>query len=140
MEKVRKNPPGDDQLRELEDALEDPELQLRRKEGEPVLGYGSLALTDNLTLLYTRRYLHETAQAEALRSERWGQPFTVIFVELTDISRLNSREGYAAGDEAIRAAARGLQRIAVRVGCTACRYSGHRLGLVAPAAGGSSGR
>ncbi len=72
---------------------------------EPVLGHGSLALTDNLTLLYTCRYLHETAQAEAWRAEEWGRPFTVILVELTEIVRLNSREGYAAGDEAVQPAA-----------------------------------
>lgn len=134
VEEVRKNPPNEDQLRELETALEDPEIQRLREGDEPVLGYGSLALTDNLTLLYSRRYLHETAQAEALRAEERGRPFSVILVELTEIGRLNSRKGYAAGDEAIRAAARGVQRIAARVGGTACRHSGRRLGLVIPEA------
>ncbi len=132
VEEVRSQPPGDDRLRELEDALQDPELQARRKEGEPVLGYGSLALTDNLTMLYTRRYLHETAWAEARRSEARGRPFGVVLTELTEIGKTNSREGYAAGDEEIRAAARGVQRVAARAGGTACRHGGRRLALVAP--------
>lgn len=97
-----------------------------------MLGYGSLALTDNLTMLYTRRYLHETAQAEARRSEARGRPFCVVLAELTEIGRTNSREGYAAGDEEIRAAARGVQRVAARAGGTACRHGGRRLALVAP--------
>lgn len=132
VEEVRKNPPNEDQLRELETALKDPEIQRLREGDEPVLGYGSLALTDNLTLLHSHRYLHETAQTEALRAEERGRPFSVILVELTEIDRLNSRKGYAAGDEAIRAAARGVQRFAARVGGTACRHSGRRLGLVIP--------
>lgn len=128
---VRKKPPGEDRLRELEDALEDPELQARRRDGEPVLGYGALALTDNLTMLYTRRYLQETARSEALRSEERGRPFGVMIVELTEIGRTNALKGYAAGDEEIRAAARGVQRVAARIGGTACRHGGRRLALVA---------
>lgn len=132
VEEVRNNPPSENQLRDLEVALEDPEHQLLRQGDEPVLGYGSLALMDNLTLLYTRRYLHETAQAEARRAEQRGRPFAVILVELVEVAQLNSREGYAAGDETIRDVARGVQRIAARIGGTACRYSGRRLGLVVP--------
>ncbi len=130
VDEVRSKPPGDDRLRELEDALEDPELQARRRENEPVLGYGSLALTDNLTMLYTRRYLQETARSEARRAEERGRPFGAVLVELAEIGKTNSLEGYAAGDEEIRAAARGVQRVAARVGGTACRHGGRRLALI----------
>ena len=132
VDEVRRKPPGEDRLRELEDALDDPVLQARRKNDEPVLGYRSLALTDNLTMLYTRRYLHETARSEARRSEKRGRPFGVVLVELAEIGRTNSLEGYAAGDEEIRAAARGVQRVAARATGTACRHGGRRLALVAP--------
>src|SRR3712207_8513124 len=46
-------------------ALDDPELIAHRDGDEPVLGSGSLALIDNLTLLYSHRYLHEAAAAAA---------------------------------------------------------------------------
>lgn len=140
VDEVRRKPPGDERLRELEDALKDPELQARRKEGEPVLGYGSLALTDNLTMLYSRRYLQEAAQAEARRSEARGRPFGVVFVELEEIGKTNAREGYAAGDEEIRAAARGVQRVAARAGAVACRHGGRRLALVAADTDGERAR
>ncbi|MDP9427002.1 MAG: diguanylate cyclase [Actinomycetota bacterium] len=132
VDEVRKTPPSEDLLRELETALDDPELQRHRDGDEPVLGYGPLALTDNLTLLYTRRYLHEIAQVEARRSEVRGRPFGVVLVELAEIAELNQRKGYAAGDEAIRSVSRTMQRAAARTGATACRYGGRRLGLLVP--------
>ena len=131
VDEVRKKPPSEDLLRNLENALDDPELQRQREGNEPVLGYGPLALTDNLTLLYTRRYLYETAEAEARRSEARGRPFGVVLVEPTEIAKINRQKGYAAGDEAIRTAARAVQRVGARVGGTVCRYGGPRLGLVA---------
>ena len=130
VDEVRKNLPGEDRLRELEAALDYPELQRQRDGNEPILGYGPLALTDNLTMLYTRRYLHETAEAETRRSEARGRPFGVVLVELAEIAKLNRRKGYAAGDETIRTAARAVQRIGARVGGTVCRYGGSRLGLL----------
>ncbi len=130
VDEVRKTPPSEDLLRELETALDDPELQRHRDGDEPVLGYGPLALTDNLTLLYTRRYLQETAEAEARRSENRGRPFGVVLLELMEIAKLNRLEGYAAGDEALRSVARAIQRVGARVGGTACRHGGRRLGLL----------
>jgi GGDEF domain-containing protein len=59
-------------------------------------------------------------------------PFTVAFVRLLDLKRVNRREGYSAGDELLIACARGLERLAVRVGGMAGRDGGSRLGLLVP--------
>ena len=130
VDEVRKRPTDGDGTRSLEEALDDPVLQSQRSADEPILGYGPLGLTDNLTLLYTRRYLHEIAADAAKRSEARGRPFGVVFVEPTEITRINRQKGYAAGDEEIRKAARALQRIGARDGGTACRYGGPLLGLL----------
>jgi diguanylate cyclase (GGDEF)-like protein len=122
--------PAPPELHPLEEAMRDPVIEASREGDEPLLGYGPLAVTDNLTLLYTHRYFHEIAE----RTATSGDPFAVVLAELTDVAQLNQVEGYAAGDEAIRAAARVVQRAAVRVGGTACRYSGRRLGLIVPGA------
>src|SRR4051794_6205255 len=114
----------------LEQAMRDPQIEEHRTGDEPLLGFGPLAVTDNLTMLYTHRYFHEIAE----RTAGSGEPFAVVLAELTDIAQLNHLEGYAAGDEAIRAAARAVQRVAVRCGGTACRYSGRRFGLIVPGA------
>ena len=119
----------------VEAALEaDPELQLRRLEDEPLLGQGPLAVTDNLTLLYTHRYFHEVAAKEAERARVQDDSFGVVLVEPTDIAADQPTDGYAAGDDAIRAVATAVQRAAVRVGGTACRHGGTRIGLIAPGA------
>src|SRR4051794_5444531 len=116
----------------LERALrEDPQIREPRNGDEPLLGFGPLAVTCTLTLLYTHRYFHEMAE----RAADAGEPFAIVMAELTDLAQLNHLEGYAAGDQAIRAAARAVQRAAVSCGGTACRYSGRRFGLIVPGAG-----
>src|SRR4051794_36753976 len=49
----------------LEGALRAPQIEEQRSGAEPLLGYGPLAVTDNLTLLYTPRYFHEIADRTA---------------------------------------------------------------------------
>lgn len=112
--------------------MEDPELEVRREAGEPVLGQGPLAVIDNLTMLYTRLLLHEVSNAEAQRAVVQDRTFGVVLVELTGLPEVNRLRGYAAGDEEIKAAARTLQEIAARREATACRYGGGCLALVVP--------
>ena len=103
-----------------------------------MLGAGVLALTDSLTLLPTLRRLHEIAAAEARRAEAGGRGFAVLLVELADIDRLNERGGYAAGDEALRRAARAAERVAARAGGIAFRHGGARLALLLPGDAGAA--
>jgi diguanylate cyclase (GGDEF)-like protein len=112
--------------------LDDPELGAVISEDEPLLGYGAFAITDNLTLLYSHRYLHEVARSEAERSAIQGAPFCVVLAELTDLPKINDEQGYVAGDEAIKHVAGCVQRVAVRHGASAARLSGRRLALVVP--------
>lgn len=118
----------------LAEALGDAEFAVHRGEGEPLLGSGTMAIIDNLTLLYSHRYLHEAAAVEAERAQIQEAPFSVLLVGLDGLVDLNRREGHAAGDEAIQAAARSVQRAASRRAGTACRYSGGRLALILPGA------
>jgi HD-GYP domain-containing protein (c-di-GMP phosphodiesterase class II) len=131
VDEVRKHPPADEDD-VLHKALSDPEIDVLRADDDPILGTASFALTDNLTMLYSRRYLHDAADAEAHRAEVQGRPFAVVLVELSDIARVNADRGYAAGDEAIQRVAQAVQRAAMRCGGTACRYSGRRIALLAP--------
>ena len=96
----------------------------------PCSARARLALTDNLTLLYSRRYLHEAADAEAHRAAVQDRPFSVLLIELTDISQVNGTDGYASGDQAIQRVASAVQRVGLRCGGTACRYSGRRIALL----------
>jgi diguanylate cyclase (GGDEF)-like protein len=141
VEEVRKGPAEweDGAGGDLGEALGDPELTLHRGEGEPLLGSGTMAIIDNLTLLYSHRYLHEAASAEAERAKIQSRPFAVVLVGLDGLHALNDQDGHAAGDAAIQACARAVQRAASRCAGTACRYSGDRLALLIPGADLMSG-
>jgi diguanylate cyclase (GGDEF)-like protein len=112
-----------------------PLLESRRDRDEPVLGHGPLGLTDNLTLLYSHRYLHETAEVHTRLAAADGTPFAVVIVEFANLGAINAREGYAAGDRVLVHAARALERLIATDGGIACRYSGRRLALVMPGCG-----
>jgi HD-GYP domain-containing protein (c-di-GMP phosphodiesterase class II) len=94
------------------------------------LGISSAAASDNVTLLHSHRHLFEVAAREAERSARSHQPFAVAIAELSELSMINLREGYAAGDLALQAAARLLERAAAGESATIGRYSGRRLALL----------
>nr|MBA3364478.1 HD domain-containing protein [Actinomycetota bacterium] len=130
---VRSQPQAGKEPHALAAALADPEIGMRRAGPEPVVGTDFEA-TDSLTLLYSHRQLHQDAGAEAERASIQGGFFAVILFEVTEIDAINRAEGYAAGDEAIRATARAVQREAARRGGSAYRYSGARLALILPGA------
>jgi diguanylate cyclase (GGDEF)-like protein len=131
---VRKTPPSGQTPQPLAAALDDPELELRRKGDEPLFGYGSFEVIDNLTLLYCHRYAHELASSEAERARVQDRPFGVVLVRIMDIERVNREQGYAMGDASIQFAARAVQRAAGNCGGTAVRMSGRTLGVIIPGA------
>jgi len=135
---VRKGPPSLEPLGRLAKALDDPELNMHRDGDEPLLGIGSLAVIDNLTLLYSHRYLHEAAASAAEQARVQGRPFAIVIAELRGLPAINARDGHATGDEVIRSGARALQHAAVRTGGTACRYGGLRLAMLVPDADAES--
>jgi len=131
---VRRRPPVPEGG--LAGALDDPELQLRRGDREPLIGFGSLAVTDSLTLLYSHGHFREMVDAEAQRAQLHGEPFTVALLELAGLEEENRRNGFSAGDSALRAAARTVQRVAVRHNGTAARHGGARLAFTLPGVDG----
>ena len=110
----------------------DLELEVLLRGAEPVLGRGAFAIVDNLTLLYSRRHLHETVRVEAQRSAVQGHPFSVLLIELFGVEEVNRLLGYAAGDEEIQVAARAIEQAAARIGGTGYRYGGNRLAVLFP--------
>jgi GGDEF domain-containing protein len=103
-------------------------LVLPDRPAAPSLGDGEARLTDNLTLLGGHRVMHEAAAAAA----EDGRSFAVLAVRLVGLTAANEREGYAAGDALLVAAARKLQRAAARHRGTAYRDAGGRFAVIAP--------
>jgi diguanylate cyclase (GGDEF)-like protein len=135
VEEVRRRPPSLEHGGPMAEALDDPELTAHRSGDERLLGTGSLAVIDNLTLLYSHRYFHEVAEAEAERAALQDVPFAVLMIRLEDLEEINLSDGYAAGDDALRAVGRVVQAAAGRWGDgTPSRYSGRRFTLLMPRA------
>jgi diguanylate cyclase (GGDEF)-like protein len=134
VEEVRREPPEPSYTGPL--AAESPALAPAEEAlAAGRLGAASAAASDNVTLLHSHRYLQEVAAREAQRSARHGRPFAVAVVELSELSMINRRESYAAGDMALQAVARGLERTMAGEPATIGRYSGRRLAVVLPGAG-----
>jgi two-component system, cell cycle response regulator len=64
-----------------------------------------LATTDPLTGLANRRHLIERAERELLRLQRFGNPFTLMTLDVDHFKRINDTYGHACGDRALCALA-----------------------------------
>src|SRR2546427_480822 len=90
------------------------------------------AAVDGLTGLATYRVLRDRLASEVARSDRTGDPFAVLFVDLDNFKKVNDEFGHEAGNEVLRGAAKegGAH---IRTTDLAARYGGGEvvLGLVA---------
>jgi diguanylate cyclase (GGDEF)-like protein len=131
-EEVERRGPALEEESVVDAALDDPELQQFREPGEAVLGANALAATDNTTLLYSHRHLHEEARALAKAAEVNGRPFAVIVIELLDLDRVNREDGFSEGDRLLNSVARSAERIAAHANGIAARLSGRRIAVLLP--------
>ena len=60
-----------------------------------------MATTDPLTGLANRRHLLERAERELLRLQRFGNPFTLMTLDVDHFKRINDTYGHACGDRAL---------------------------------------
>ncbi|WP_213288835.1 GGDEF domain-containing protein [Bradyrhizobium sp. sGM-13] len=61
-----------------------------------------LALLDDLTGVRNRRYLVQRLTEECARSERSGQPFALLVIDLDGFKGINDTYGHAAGDACLQ--------------------------------------
>src|SRR5437762_13472059 len=61
-----------------------------------------LALLDDLTGVGNRRYLLQRLTEECTRSERSGQPFALLVIDLDGFKAINDTHGHAAGDACLQ--------------------------------------
>lgn len=137
VEEIRRREPDESDRGTLAESVDVPAVQARRDPGEPLLGHGLVGSTDHVTLLFSHRFLQEAADSEAKRAQRRRSPFAVLMVELTGLSQINLREGYAAGDRALHDVGRALDQTLNGIRATAGRFSGRRLAVVLPDTGHS---
>lgn len=79
----------------------------------------SRALCDDLTGLCSRSMIEEQITLSMEQAKRYGQPCSLIFIDLDNFKQINDQYGHFAGDEVLRAVAallKTLARKADRVG------------------------
>jgi diguanylate cyclase (GGDEF)-like protein len=99
-----------------------------RKDPERLL---HLALTDELTGLYNRRYCMELLSNLISQSRRYGQPLSFAMIDLDHFKRINDSFGHLFGDRVLREISRLIQN-GIRSCDAAARFGGEEIALVLP--------
>ncbi len=106
-------------------------VQIRRHTGEleqARVRAESDARTDALTGLPNRRYFYEELARDFAQAQRHDIPLAVITLDLDHFKDVNDRYGHAAGDDALRNAARLLSRY-MRQGDLVARLGGEEFAV-----------
>lgn len=89
------------------------------------------ARKDALTDLANRLEFFDRFEAEQLRSERSGLPYSVLFIDIDHFKKLNDQQGHHIGDDALKAVAKVLRDNSRQVD-TIARFGGDEFVLLIP--------
>jgi diguanylate cyclase (GGDEF)-like protein len=95
------------------------------------------ALSDDLTGVYSRRFLMSTLAAEMERARRYPTSLSIIVMDLDHFTQYNYHHGHVAGDRLLRAFAREVKRH-LRASDFFGRYGGDEFVVVAVETPGQS--
>jgi len=90
-----------------------------------------LATTDPLTGLANYRRLLEVLRGEISRANRSGRPFSVLFIDMNGLKRINDEHGHLAGSRALCRLAETLRQ-SCRAIDTPTRFGGDEFAVVLP--------
>lgn len=90
-----------------------------------------LAVIDQLTGLYNRRYMASQVNVLAGRARRSGNPLSALVVDIDHFKKINDSFGHDVGDEVLREFAARLASN-VRAVDLACRYGGEEFVVLMP--------
>ena len=68
-----------------------------------------LAVKDELTGLFNRRYIHERLSADVVKATMEGLPLSVIFLDIDNLKQTNDTLGHAFGDQVLIKVANALE-------------------------------
>jgi len=90
-----------------------------------------MAITDQLTGLYNRRYMQTHLDGLFNRAQRESKSLSLLMMDMDHFKQVNDTHGHAVGDEVLMEFARRLQRN-VRGLDLACRFGGEEFVVVMP--------
>lgn len=107
-------------VKKLKQRIEDSRKEIER-----------LAVTDDLSGLYNRRYFFKKLDEEFERTRRYGQKLSLIIIDIDHFKTVNDRYGHQAGDAVIREVAQ-IIKSSCRESDTAARYGGEEFAVILP--------
>lgn len=90
-----------------------------------------IALVDDLTGLHNRRYFKQVIEKEIENSRRFGEPFSILILDLDKFKEYNDAFGHPAGDRALRDLANIIKANSRTIDHTV-RYGGEEFIIVLP--------
>lgn len=109
----------------LRDAYRRKNRELRRA----MVRIEELAVTDELTGLFNRRYLLRTLEKQRALAEREGLPFVLAFVDIDHFKQINDLHGHKVGDQVL-AELSAVLKMSIREVDLAARYGGEEFVLL----------
>lgn len=89
---------------------------------------------DGLTNIYNRRYLNEHLEKEFNRSQRYGEPLSIIHMDIDHFKAINDNHGHLVGDEVLRQVSQRLKN-SLRQTDFIGRYGGEEFTAILPSTG-----
>jgi len=93
--------------------------------------YRELSIVDDLTSLYNSRHFYHQLKMETDRADRYGQPLTLLFLDLDDFKRFNDAYGHIEGDHVLLRLGQVVKRC-LRQTDSAYRYGGEEFAILLP--------
>lgn len=93
--------------------------------------YRELSMIDDLTQLYNSRHFYIQLKSETERANRYGQPLTLLLLDLDDFKIFNDAFGHVEGDQVLSRLGQVVKRC-LRETDSAYRYGGEEFTILLP--------
>jgi diguanylate cyclase (GGDEF)-like protein/PAS domain S-box-containing protein len=93
--------------------------------------YQQLSIIDELTQLYNARYFFKQLAMEVEKTARYGNPLSLMFLDLDDFKQFNDTYGHIEGDKVLKRMGQVIKRC-LRKTDLAFRYGGEEFAVIMP--------